>query len=119
MFQEFGRDDGAHGVAAEILRSGATAAIPVEAGDRIGAALFERPSQHVSVGHGPTSLTPGCTAPTGAVFSVPSLRSLTLPILLSVREKFRRTRNLAGGSQGAAGFCLVHPPPLPDSSSCA
>lgn len=68
MLQEFRRHDGAHGVAAEILRTGAAAAVPVEARERIGAALFKRPPS--------------------------TFRSVTPPILWGKRQKFRRTTNL-------------------------
>lgn len=51
VLEKLSRDDGAHGVATEILRPGAAAAVPVEPGERIGAALFQRPPKHVSIGH--------------------------------------------------------------------
>ena len=51
MLEEFRGHDGADGMATQILRTGATAAVAVEAGQWIGAALFQRPPKHVSIGH--------------------------------------------------------------------
>ncbi len=41
MLQEFGSDDGAHGVFAEILGAGVALAVAVKAGERVGAAGLE------------------------------------------------------------------------------
>lgn len=43
MCQEFGGHDGADGVPTEVLGSGRTAAVTIEAGKRIGATLFQAP----------------------------------------------------------------------------
>ncbi len=52
VFEELGRDHGANGVQADVLRPGRTAAVAVEAGDGVGAARLQRAAQYVAVGHG-------------------------------------------------------------------
>src|ERR1700694_3301597 len=51
VLQELGGHDGADGVPAEVLGPGRAAAVAVEAGERVGAARFERAPQHVVVRH--------------------------------------------------------------------
>lgn len=55
--QEFGGHDGADGVPTEVLGSGRTAAVTIEAGKRIGATLFQGAAQHIAIGHGPKCLS--------------------------------------------------------------
>ncbi|CPA30869.1 Uncharacterised protein [Mycobacterium tuberculosis] len=57
MCQEFGGHDGADGVPTEVLGSGRTAAVTIEAGKRIGATLFQGAAQHIAIGHGPKCLS--------------------------------------------------------------
>ena len=54
--QEVGRDDGADGVRAQVLGAGAAVPVPVEAGQRLGAARLQWAAQHVAllVGSGVT-----------------------------------------------------------------
>src|SRR6185437_11440918 len=51
VLQEFRGHDGADGMAAQILRPGAAAPVPVKAGDRVGAAWLQFPAQHIAIGH--------------------------------------------------------------------
>ena len=51
VLEELGRDDGADRVAAEVLGTGGAAAVPVEAGHRVGAARLELAAEHVAVRH--------------------------------------------------------------------
>lgn len=61
MCQEFGGHDGADGVPTEVLGSGRTAAVTIEAGKRIGATLFQGAAQHIAIGHGPKCLAAPAT----------------------------------------------------------
>lgn len=51
MFEEVGCYHGTDSVATQIFRSGGTASIPVEAGERIGAARLKFTTQHVEFAH--------------------------------------------------------------------
>ena len=62
MLQELGGHDGADGVPAEVLGPGRAAAVAVEAGERVGAARFQRAAQHVAIRHRPSILLAGCEA---------------------------------------------------------
>ncbi len=55
VLEKFGGDHGADRVAAEVLRTGATAAVTEEAGHGVGATRREGSSQHVEFGH-PSSI---------------------------------------------------------------
>ena len=51
VVEELGGDDRADGVAAPVLRSGAAASVPVEAGDGVGATRLQLAPEHVAFGH--------------------------------------------------------------------
>lgn len=51
ILQELGRDDGAHGVAPDILQSGATAAVAEEPGQRVCATRFKLATKDVAFCH--------------------------------------------------------------------
>ena len=52
MLQELNGHHGADGVASQVFCTGGTATVPVEAGDRIGAARLELASKDISIDHG-------------------------------------------------------------------
>ena len=52
MFQELGGDHRADGVTAHVFGATRTATVAVEAGQRIGAARFEHPPEHIAISHG-------------------------------------------------------------------
>jgi len=51
MLEELGGDDGADGVQPDVRDPGRAAAVAVEAGERIGAAGFQRSTEHVGFGN--------------------------------------------------------------------
>lgn len=55
--QSTGRCRPSAGVPTEVLGSGRTAAVTIEAGKRIGATLFQGAAQHIAIGHGPKCLS--------------------------------------------------------------
>ena len=58
VLEEFGGDHGTDGVATQVLGTGGAAPVPVEAGERVGAARLQFAAQDVSIGH-------GCSIPQG------------------------------------------------------
>ena len=62
VLEELGGDDGTDGVAAAVLRARRAAPVPVEAGQRVAAALLELATQHVALTrrHGHHASRGGC-----------------------------------------------------------